>query len=70
MELFAAALQHPEQVDVDVLQAEREQQEASVGDGGVSAQLGVPTWQVVLIVIAVIVGLMTFGALIQILHGN
>ncbi len=70
MATFAAALQHPEQVDVPALQAEREQQETSAGDGGVSAQLGVATWQVALIVIAVIVGLITFGALIQILHGS
>ena len=69
MAAFAQALQHPEEVDVVALQAEREQQEASVGDGGINSQFGLPTWQVVLIVLAVIVGLITFGALVQVLHG-
>jgi serine/threonine protein kinase len=69
MEAFAQALQHPGQVDVTALQSEREQQEASAGDGGMSSQFGLPIWQVVLIVIAVIVGLITFGALVQVLHG-
>jgi len=35
----------------------------------VNSQFGLPTWQVVLIVILVIVGLITFGALVQVLHG-
>jgi eukaryotic-like serine/threonine-protein kinase len=70
MEAFATALQHPEQVDVAALQAAREEQETSAGDGGLSEQLGLPTWQVILIVIAVIVGLITFGALVQVLHGG
>ena len=69
MAAFAAALQHPEQVDVDRLRAERAEQERSAGNGGVGNQFGLPIWQVVLIVIAVIVGLITFGALVQVLHG-
>lgn len=70
MAAFAEALQRPEHVDVPALQAEREQQETSVGNGGVSSQFGLPTWQVALIVLAVIVGLITFGALVQVLHGG
>jgi eukaryotic-like serine/threonine-protein kinase len=70
MQAFAEALQHPQQVDVTALQAEREQQETSTGDSGVSNQFGLPIWQVVLIVIAVIVGLITFVALVQVLHSR
>jgi len=70
MAAFAAALQHPEQVDADTLRKEREEQETSAGNGGVNNQFGLPTWQVALIVIAVIVGLITFGALVQVLHGG
>jgi serine/threonine-protein kinase len=46
MELFAAALQHLEQEDINTLQAEREQQETSAGDGGVRPQLSIPPWRV------------------------
>jgi serine/threonine-protein kinase len=70
MDSFMSALQQPDLVDGAVLQAEREQHERSVGDGGVTSQFGLPTWQVVLIVIAVITGLITFGALVQVLHGK
>ena len=70
MEAFAAALQQPEAVDAAALRAEREQQESSAGNGEINHQFGLPTWQVALIVVAVIVGLITFGALIQVLHGG
>ncbi|HEX9371668.1 MAG TPA: hypothetical protein VF897_11720, partial [Roseiflexaceae bacterium] len=70
MEAFARALQHPEQVDAPALQAKREQQETSAGDGAAGGQFGLPAWQVALIVLAVIVALVTLGALVQVLHGR
>ena len=70
MAAFAEALEHPERVDATALKAEREQQETSTGDGGVNSQFGLPNWQVALIVVAVLVGLVVFGALVQILLGK
>src|SRR5262249_49705193 len=70
MDTFVDALQHLDTVDVAALQAERERQETSVGASSMgSGQFGLPLWQVALIVLAVIVGLVAFGALIQVLHG-
>lgn len=69
MRAFADALQHPDQIDAPALRAEREQQERSAGNGGVGGQMGLPTWQVVVIVVAVLVGLVLFGVVVQLLHG-
>jgi len=70
MEAFAEALEHLDAVDAAALRAEREREETSTAMAGASSsQFGIPLWQVALIVVAVVVGLITFGVLVQLLHG-
>jgi len=70
MDAFAEALKHLDAVDAAALRAEREREETSaIMAGASSSQFGIPLWQVGLIVVAVVVGLITFGALVQLLHG-
>jgi serine/threonine-protein kinase len=69
MAAFAEALRNPEQVDALALRAERLEQETASRGGGAS-QFGLPAWQVALIIVAVLVGLVILGTLVQILHGR
>jgi serine/threonine-protein kinase len=69
MAAFAAALRNPESMDAMELRGERLEQETASGGSSVS-QFGLPPWQVALIVVAVLVGLVILGTLVQILHGR
>ncbi len=72
MQELEQALLHPEAVDVAALSAEREREETSPGlsrvDTRVESELGLPLWQVALIITAVLVGLAAVGVLAQMFH--
>jgi serine/threonine-protein kinase len=72
MQEFEHALLHLDSVDVAALRAEREHKEAnpalSAVDARLESQLGLPLWQVALIVTAVLVALAAVGVIAQVLH--
>lgn len=72
MQAFADALEHPERVDAAALKTEREREENTLSRSGLSVrvheELGLPLWQVTLIICAVLVALAAVGILAQVLH--
>lgn len=71
MQALRDALEHLESVDVATLRAEREQQEKNVSGAtdGVDGMLGIPMWQVALIVIAIFLGIIALGVVGQLVRG-
>jgi len=72
MKIFIDALEHPEQIDAVALRVEREQQETK-SEGGAdigNSQFGIPLWQVVIICVSVILGLVALVVITQSIHGR
>jgi serine/threonine-protein kinase len=69
MESFADALQNPEKIDVEVLKAERQKKEKTSRNLATPENpLGLPLWQVALITIVILLGIIAFGVIAQLLH--
>lgn len=72
MEAFSEALRHPETVDVEALRTEREANEARptrpIVEANTANPLGLPAWQVALIIILIFAAIIAFGVVAQLLH--
>ncbi len=68
MQAFTAALKDPEAVDMAALQSERTTQEHAEMSGKVLEEFGLPLWQVILIVVAILLALVVIGILAQLVH--
>ena len=72
IEAFAEALERPEQVNLEALKAERQAQEARATRQTVPASqdnpLGLPLWQVGLLLLVIFAAIIAFGIIAQLVH--
>lgn len=71
MQAFGEALTHPDGIDVAALREEREREAGETPAArGLVAELGLPIWQVVLLVVGILILIIALGVIAQTLRGH